>query len=227
MRPRSLLPLVATGIAALLPTTLRAQSRLVDEATFVVLKGGAPTRTESFRITRSDAGMIATANLTAGSQQTTSSLTTDTLGSPLLYEVRVRDKGAKVVELKAVARSGRLTAMASSGSGDESMREYPITPGRSVILEAGLLNQLFFVPLGKNPGTLQVIEPRELRMSTATLTARGMEPVDVAGRAITGTHYSLSTSSALYEFWVDAKGRLLRVDFPREGLSATREEPPR
>lgn len=216
------------SVAGLLPSTTQGQSRLIDEGTFVVLKGGAPARTENFRISRGQAGTItATSSLTVGGQQTTSSLTTDTLGSPLIYEVRVREKGAKVIDLKAVARAGRLTSMASSQSGDEAMREYPVTPGKSLIVEPGLLHQLFFVPLGKGPGTFQVIEPRAARTTSATLTAKGLEPVEIAGHNVTGTHYSLTVGPARYEFWVDAKGRLLRVDFPAEGLSATRDEPPR
>lgn len=204
-----------------------AQTRVVDEGTFVVLKGGAPARTESFKIARNNGLITATATLSAGQQTMTSSLTTDTLGTPSLYELHVKENGAKAVDLRAVSRAGRLTSLATFRAGDESMREYPLASGKTLIVEPGILNHLYFVALAKTPGVYQVVEPRAAKSSSATLSARGLEPIDVAGRQVTATHYSLVVGSARYDFWVDAQGRLLRVDSAAEGLSATREELPR
>jgi hypothetical protein len=214
-------------LGACLTAPAIGQSRVVDEGTFVVLKGGTPTRTESFKITRNEASFTATAGLTIGTQQTTSMLTTDSLGTPLLYELHVKDRGAKVVDVRAVARAGRLTSMATFQSGDESMREYPLAQGKSLIVDSGLLHHMYFAALGKTAGTFQVIEPRSSRSTSGSMTARGLEPIEVAGRTVTATHYTLSSGSARYEFWIDAQGRLLRVDVPADGLSATREELPR
>jgi hypothetical protein len=204
-----------------------AQNRVVDEGTFVVLKGGAPARSESFKITRNEGSFTATAGQTIGSQQVTSSITTDSLGTPLLYELHVKDKGAKVMDVRAIARAGRLTSMATFQSGGESMREFPLAQGKTLIVDAGLLHHLFFAALGKTGGSFQVIEPRSSRSSPGSLTARGLEPIEVAGRTVTGTHYTLVHGSARFEFWVDTQGRLLRVDSAADGLSATREELPR
>lgn len=220
---------LSLGLAAawLSASSARAQSRVIDEGTFVVLKGGAPARTESFKIARNNGLITATATVTAGPQTTTSSLATDSLGTPAVYELHVKENGAKVIDLRAVSRAGRLTSLATFRAGDESMREYPLTSGKSLIVEPGILHHLYFVALAKNPGAYQVIEPRATKSGAATLTAKGLEPIDVAGRSVTATHYSLAHGSARYEFWVDAEGRLLRVDSAADGFSATREELPR
>jgi len=227
MGPRSALALVAFS-ALLFPSPGASQTRLVDQGTFVVLKDGSPVLTESFRISRGDAGVItATASHMADGEQTATSLTTDSLGTPLRYELRVRKQGASVMDLIAIAGAGRLRSRASAAGGNELMKEYLLVPGRSVILDHGVLHQLYFLPLGNRSGSVQVIEPLASRTSKATLAARGLEPIQIAGRSVTATHYSLSGPAGQYEFWADAQGRLLRVDVPAEGLSATREELPR
>ena len=77
------------------------------------------------------------------------------------------------------------------------------------------------------PGTVQVIDPRASRVTNGTLSALGLEPVDVGGRSATGTHYSLVVGAVRRDFWVDASGRLLRVEIPSAQLVAAREELPR
>jgi hypothetical protein len=107
------------------------------------------------------------------------------------------------------------------------MREYPLVAGQSLILEPGLLHHLYFVPLARRSGSLQVIEPRAAHGRPVTLAAMGLEPISVAGKSVTATHYSLNNGPARCEFWVDAQGRLLRIDVPSQGISAAREELPR
>jgi len=217
--------IVAVASASFTASPAFGQTR-IDEGTFVFLRGGAPARTETFRISRNQGTITATAQVTAGTQQISSTLAADTLGTPTQYDMRVQDRGTRVVELKAMARGGRLTSMSSTQKGDESMREYPLTAGKTLLLEPGLLHLLYFVPLGKSPGTFQVIEPRSARTVTATLSAKGLEPIEVAGKSVTATHYTLAIGPGRYEFWVDGKGRLLRVE-SLDGLSATREDLPR
>jgi hypothetical protein len=207
---------------------LVAQTRTIDEGTFTVTKPGAPSSTESFRIIRRDDGQItATSHQVTGTQQTRTTLTTDSSGTPIRYEMRVTDRGAALFSVTAQARAGRLVSASSTQAGDESMREYPMTGGRSIILEPGLVHQLYFVTLVKRPGSFQVIEPRAAKGSMVMLTPKGFEPVDVAGKSTTGTHYSLELGPARCEFWIDAQGRLLRVEIPTQGVVATREEAPR
>ena len=223
--PPRVLMIVAVTSVPLAASPLAGQAR-IDEGTFVFLKGGAPARTETFKISRNRDVITATAQVSAGTQQIASSLATDTLGTPAQYKMSIRDRGAGVTELRAMAQGGRLTSMTSSQTGDESMREYPLTAGKTLLLEPGLLHLLYFVALGKSPGTFQVIEPRSARTLNGTLSAKGPESIQVAGKTVTGTHYTLAVGPGRYEFWVDNKGRLLRVE-SADGLSATREDLPR
>ena len=55
----------------------------------------------------------------------------------------------------------------------------------------------------------------------------GLEPVEVGGKSVTATHYSLVSGGVRRDFWLDASGRLLRVEIPSQQLVATREELPR
>jgi hypothetical protein len=228
MELRSALSVLIAGSTSIsFAPSARAQTQVLDEGVFVVVKGGAPARTETFRIVRNlDRSITATCQLTSGTHHTTSQLSTDSVGTPIVYKLDIVDRGAKVTELRAAARGGRLSSMASSKAGDEAMREFPLTAGRSLIIDPTLFHHLYFVALGKSPGTVHVIEPRGMRSESGTLSARGLEPVTVGGRSVTATHYSLVAGGSRYEFWVDPQGRLLRVVAP-DGLNATREELPR
>jgi hypothetical protein len=208
---------------------LAAQGWAVDEGTFVVTKGGASGLTESFRIRRGAGGLIAaTGRQTSGTQLITSSLTTDSVGTPTQYELQITRQGSPAVKVKAMAAGPRrMTAFSSAARGEESMREYPVVAGRTVILEPGLLHQLFFLPLGGRAGRIQVVEPGAARSTTAELTAKGPDHITVAGRPVTASRFSVTGLAADCDFWVDPQGRLLRVDIPSQGLSATREELPR
>jgi len=221
---RSVLPLLALlGAAPLL-----AQARIIDEGTFNIAKTGAAPHTENFRIVRAANGLV-TANGTvlAGTQQINSSLTTDSLGTPVEYKLTIIEGRAKTLMVSATARGARLATATSSQGGDESMREYPLAAGSTVILDGGLVHQLYFLSLGHRAGTVQAIEPRGSRMGAVALAASGLEPIDVGGRSVTATHYSLTDRGVRTEFWVDASGRLLRATIPSQGLTASREEPPK
>lgn len=206
--------------------SLAAQGRIIDEGTFVITRPGAPSATESFRI-RVDNGVVtATAQLNAGAKRVNSAMTTDSLGTPMDYRLDIRENGASTMSISAIGRSGRLTARSQLPHGDESTREYPVTTGGSFILEDDLVHQTYFVLLAKRP-TLQAINLRTSRGTPVSVRALGPEPITIAGRQVTATHYSMQNGGRQREFWVDSAGRVLRVDIPSIGLKATREELPR
>jgi hypothetical protein len=225
---RSLLILLAATASPASAALAQAGGRLIDEGTFVITRQGAPSQTESFRIVRlDDATIRATGQLTSGTTRTSSTLVTDTLGTPVEYRLEVRENGALTTSIAAVARSGRLSARTTLQHGDESMREFPITRGSCLILEDELLHQAYFAGLARRGGAFQVISPRSAKSRSATLTAHGLEPVTVGGRSVTATRYSLDNGTGRRDFWVDSAGRLLRVELPDAGIRATREELPR
>jgi hypothetical protein len=210
------------------PLLAQGGGRIVDEGAFLVTRAGAASETESFRITRTDDGLYrATGQLIAGAQRVTSTLVADSLGTPVSYTVSVRDKGDATVTVSAVSHAGRLSARSQLQHGDESMREYPLTTGRSLILEDGLVHQTFFVALGKRTGAVTVVNPRAGRDAPFTVAALGMEPITIAGQQVTAMHYALRGGAGAREFWTDANGRLLQVAMPSLGIKATREELPR
>jgi hypothetical protein len=228
---RVLFLVLPSAVATLVTPTARAQSRTIDEGTFLITVAGKPAGTENFKITRVDSTLITGAGqVTQGAQQITSSLTTDATGTPVRYDVAVRNGGVQALKVAVSAIGGRLTATSSNQRGDESMHDYRLMPGHSVILEDGIVHQLYFVPLGKRTGaigTIMVVAPRESHASRVEVSSQGLESIQVAGRALTATHYSLGDGATRRDFWVDAGGRLLRMEMPSRQLVATREEPPK
>lgn len=219
--------LAASAVVSLTSLPAAAQARLIDEGTLIITKSGAPTTTESFRIRTDNGNLLATGQVNAGARRVTSTLTTDSLGTPIDYKLDVRDNGSPALSLKGVARAGRFSARSQLPHGDESMREYPMAAGNCLILDDDLLHQLYFLPLSKRTSGIQVIAPGTSRGSTIALTAHGLEPVTIAGKQVTGTHYTVGGGGAQRDFWIDGQGRLLKVEIPAQGLVAVREELPR
>ena len=203
-----------------------AQGRIIDEGTFIVTKAGSPTQTESFRIRSQGDLIIAHGQSSAGTRKVVSDLTADSLGSPMRYELAVYDNGVRTLRVQVQPQSGRFSALSSDARGNESMTEYPAAAAKSAILEDDLVHQSYFLALGKRTGNVQVIEPRGGHRSILTLSALGLEPVEIGGHSVTGTHYSLTNSLGRRDFWIDQAGRLLRVE-TSQGLKAVREELPR
>ena len=232
MRVSSVGPAVALSVLSVLPARAPGQmgrgGRLIDEGTFLISRPGASPETENFRISRGENGLIvATGQLSAGTERVTSSLTADSSGTPVDYELSVFDNRVQTLHVHAGARGSRLSSLSSDQHGNESMKEYPIAPGGCLILEDELPHQTYFVALARQSGIVQVINPRGGRLGTLLLAAHGLEPLKVADKTLTATHYSLGTGPNRRDFWVDAAGRVLRVEIPGKGIVAARDEPPR
>jgi hypothetical protein len=231
MRLRLLASAIAiASVPMLLPSSLHAQVRMVDEGTFLLSRNGSPLGRELFRIVRgpSASGDVfrATAQVSMGERRIVPSLNTDSLGTAISYEVAVRD-GAESSGLQARARPGRLSALVRTPHG-ESAKEY-VVPQNLVILDDDLAHQLYFVTLNnRRSGPIAVIDPRAGAQMSATLENRGAEMVDIGGKPLATTHFVLTTPSGpRREFWADASGRVIKVSSPDRGLIALRDEPPR
>jgi hypothetical protein len=227
-------PVVTAVAATISPVLASAQavggpgSRVIDEGTFLITRTGGPPETENFKITRGANGLIvATGQLSAGGERISSSLTADSSGTPVDYELSVLNNRVQTVHVHAGARGGRLSSLSSDQHGNEAMREYPIPPGGCLILDDDLPHQTYFVALARRSGSVQVVNPRGGRAASLMLTPRGFEPVKVADRTVTATHYVLGSGQSHREFWVDAAGRLLRVEIPARGIVAVRDELPK
>jgi hypothetical protein len=222
MRLRSFVPLLL--IAA---TRLPAQGRLIDEGTLILTRAGAPVGTETFRVlglgSEAAGQMRLTGQRSTGEQRITASLVTDSLGTPASYGLSIKEGRSDVLQLTAQGGPGRLASISKDQQRNESMKEFVVTPGATVIIDDELCHQFVLVALHRRNGALKVIVPRTGREFSETLSPGGMESIEIGGRPVTATKYSLGTGR---QFWIDAAGRLLRVVLP-SGVTATREELPR
>ena len=218
-------------VAASAPPSVRAQAGgrggPIDEATLVITKAGAPWGTETFRISSVGAegsGQLrVTAQRIVGEQRFHTSLTTDSLGVPSSYELSLKEGPIEKLRLTVRAGPGRLASLASDQKRNESMKEYLLTPGATVILDDDLFHQYAVLALHRRSGSLKIVVPQSSREFSAVLSPAGTEPIEIGGRSVTATRYTLGEGR---HFWLDSAGRLLRVSAPG-GTVATREDLPR
>jgi hypothetical protein len=221
--------LVASAAAPPSMVSAQALNRTLDEGTFLISRNGTPIGRESFRITRSQSptgdAYRATAQVALGDRRIVPTLTCDSTGAPVAYDVAVQG-GPDGFRLQARARPGRFSSLLRTRDG-ESTREF-VVPHGVVVLDDDVLHQLYFVTLARRSGSLTILAPRAGLQAIATLEDRGVSSVDIGGTAIPATHFGLSAPGfARREFWIDSAGRVLRVSMPDRGIVAQRDEPPR
>ena len=221
--------LVASAVTPASVVSAQALNRTLDEGTFLISHAGAPIGRESFRITRSQSptgeAYKATAQVALGERRIVPTLTCDSTGAPVAYDVSVQG-GPNGVRLQARARPGRFSSLLRTRDG-ESTREF-VVPTGVVVLDDDVIHQLYFVTLGRRSGSLTLLAPRAGVQAVAQLEDRGASPVEIGGSVLLATHYVLSAAGLpRREFWVDAAGRVLKVAIPERGILAQRDEPPR
>jgi hypothetical protein len=208
-------------------TRLPGQGRPIDEGTLILTRSGAPVGTETFRVvgvgTEATGQMRLTGQRSVGEQRISTTLVTDSLGTPSSYMLSIKEGRAEVLQLTAQGSPGRLASVSRDQQRNESMKEFIVTPGATVILDDELSHQFAVIALRRRPGPLKVIAPRTGREQAETLTSGGTESIEIGGRAVAATKWLVGAGR---QFWTDATGRLLRVVLPG-GLTATREELPR
>jgi len=204
------------------------QGGVIDQGAFRITRGsGGTPEVENFRISRGGGGQIvATGQLSAGTRRVVSRLVTDSVGSPLEYQLTLFENGTRVAEVKAAASAGRLSTMTTNRRGDESDKDYPLGRDHAIILDDDLVHLLYFSSLSSRTGPIRVISPHAARAGAFTISAHGLEPVEVGGQSVTATHLSLTNGPDTRDFWVDEDGRVLRVE-TSSGLKAVRDELPR
>lgn len=223
--------LLASAAAPLSSASAQALSRTLDEGVFLVSRNGVPAGRESFRISelKSTSGDTyrATAQVAIGDHRIVPTLTCDSLGSPVTYDVAVQggtDAGAR---LTARARPGRFSSVLRTRDG-ESTREY-VVPAGVVVLDDDVIHQFFFLTrTNRRSRSLTVLAPRSGLQVVGTLENLGAVFVEVGGDRLPATHFALSAPGLpRREFWIDAGGRVLRATTPERGIVAQRDEPPR
>lgn len=204
-------------------------SAVVDEGTFSVTQNGVPQGRESFRIVRAPApgGQVyrAQGQSALGENRVTTSLSTDSSGTPVSYEATLTRASQSAQRLQGKGRPGRFGVLAQSKTG-ESVREYVLDNG-ALIIDEDVFHHFYFVPLAAQHAQIIVITPRSAQQIRLRLEQRGEEGVEIAGQTIAGRRFVLVGTDGERHVWVDAQGRLLRVSLPQKGLIALRDDPPR
>jgi len=211
-------------------TALAQTSAVVDEATFMISRMGAPIGRESFRIIRAPGpgGQVFLARATSalGEDRVATTLATDSAGIPVSYEATLSQRGEVLLRLQGRGRPDRFSVLVQS-KGGEAAREYVVGPG-TMLLDDDQFHQFYFVARAARDSQVTIIEPRTARRSAVRIEDMGLESLPIGGQAITGRRVALVDSAGgRRELWLDPLGRLLKVSVPEKGLIALRDDPPR
>jgi hypothetical protein len=231
------LTLVATFAAsafALAPAPARAQTATLDEGSYSIRVNGTEVGTETFTIRQngsgSDAVVIAKGRVvldasTGGSQVTATIQLSGPALKPAAYEMEVRGPDAQ--SMRATVRGSRVSARIMSSAG-ENQREYLVSDG-AVLIDEGVAHQYYFLGRRLDGGstTVPIVMPRASKQVNATVSLKGNETIDVAGKSVAARHFTVHPAgSALVDVWADAQGRILKLEIASRQYVAIRNALP-
>jgi len=180
------------------------------------------------RIVRTPSGsgivLVATGTAVLGTTRTVTALRTDTSGAPLAYQLEGREAGDVRERVSVQVGRGRVSARAQSPRG-ESAREYFLKDGM-LVLDEDVVHQYYFLALHRERSTVSVVLPRRNVVAELRVVNKGDEPIEIAGSRVVARHLGFADGAGEREIWVDALGRVLRVDAPVLGLVAVRDALP-
>jgi hypothetical protein len=230
---RNLAIVVVTVLSSALPIDLVAQTGAEDVGAFEIFVNDRPVGTEQFEIRQTGVGanseFIASGRvqvlLPSGSLDLTPVLrSTGLQADPVRYEVAIGGDAPR--QIVGTVGSGRFTATIRTPAG-EQLREYVASVG-AIILEEGVAHHYYFLARRTRNGRLPILIPRENRQVMAQVTARGEEAVTIRGTSVTLYHLVvLPEGGEERHVWVDALGRVIRVQIPDRSYLAVRTEIPR
>lgn len=234
MRP-SILPAARRLALALAfaPVPLAAQVSTADAGSFTVSREGARVGREEFRIVRQPvsggAEFVARGLGAYGDRRITAALQTDAAGTPLRYQVDVRNGAETESRLTGQIVHGRFSAQVRTVRG-EAATEFATGDG-AVLVDDEIYHQYFFLPLGGRlsgaTASVSVLVPRRNAQGTVRVTRSGSDAVTVGGQSLLATKYVLTAPGAAERsVWLDAAGRVLKVSVPSQGIVALRDDPP-
>ena len=219
---------VATAALVSLAPPPNQGSAVVDEATFIVTRNGAPVGRESFKIIRAPGpgGQVyrAVASGALGEDRISTTLATDSSGAPVSYESTLSLRGEVQERLQGRGRTDRFSVLLQTKDG-EAVNEYVVRPG-TIVLEGQAFHQYYFA--ARAGAEVSIVAPRAHRQEVLRVEDLGTEELAIGRQRVSGRHLALVDSSGgRRDLWVDRTGRLLKVSLPDQGLLATRDDPPR
>jgi hypothetical protein len=206
-----------------------AQVTTIDEGSFTITRAGTTIGRERFRIVStpgaSGASLVATATVSYDERRLAPALRTDQAGTPVAYQVEVRVGGEMRENLKGQVGRGRFSARTQTPSG-ESTKEYIVADG-ALILDEDVFHQYYFLAR-REAGSVPVVVPRRNVQLSANVVSLGEARITIGGTPLAARRLALTApGSERREIWVDAEGRVLRVEIPERGVVALRDDPPR
>lgn len=227
---RAIAPALFVALLVGTRAAVAQQSGVLDEGTFMVSRNGAPIGRESFRIIRSPApgGQVyqARSQSALNGDRITTILGTDSAGSPVSYEAEVVARGGRLLEKVRGSGSERRFSVIVQTRNGEASREY-VLGSRALLIDADVIHQYYFVGLAL-ADDYELIGPRATGQSRYRLEPRGTERLEIGGQRVDSRRFALvETGGAAAEFWLDRRGRVLKVALPDRSLVAVRDDPPR
>lgn len=204
----------------------------LDEGTFVVREDTVEVARESFRLSqgrlaRGGVGWTLTTTIRYDRARPVVVLSpilevnADTLPAALQYDVADPRQPVRILgELSRTRFTVRFVARAT-----ERAREFPAT-GRTIILDDSVFTLYLFAawPAAGEPVTLTAIVPRGLRREALQAQDHGLEATTVNRDPATLRHITLTGgANQTVHLWLDAAGRLMKVEIPARRLSAERQ----
>jgi hypothetical protein len=206
-------------------TAARAQVVTVDEATFELTRGGEVIGEERVILRRTgvgrDARIIGQSEiLMADGSEMRPRLEATALFRATTYQNRF--SGAEEGEVQ-VTRAGRRLLARTASSAGEAQREFPASD-RTLLLETEVILLYYLVrPWAEvEEATLTVLDPRSSRQIRMSVRVAGSEEVRVGRDLFSTSRVRLEAGDDVREVWLDADGRVLRVEVPHTGFSARR-----
>jgi len=216
-----------------LPHLAQGQMVTLDEGSFLLSIRGTPAGTETFSISRTGAGaeaqIFARGEVDLQLPQGAIDL------APILrvsggemavsaYQIRVSGHQAEEIALELGDR--RFVTRTRSERGEQE-RESRATPG-TILLDTGVAHQYYFLAqrLPSSGGTVPVIVPREGRQFDMVVVDLGSTTLRIGEVELPARHLRLSGNGETRDLWVDALGRVLRLEHTEAGYLALRERAP-
>jgi len=228
MTPRAM----AWAIVALAMATPQIGAQTVlDEGSFTILLAGSRAGRETFVIRRqagpaASAGYLASGTVLYADRRLAPALATDAAGVPLTYTLDVRTGTVRTARVSAQITRGRFTLRIQTPTG-ESAREL-VLPVGAVLVDDDIFHEYFFVALASRHGPVSLLDPRRGTQTSAQVVDNGPERVLVGGRSIDANRLTITDVTARVRLlWVDAQGRVVRVEIPDRQVVAVRDDPPR
>lgn len=227
--------IAALAALALSAGGLNAQTTTLDEGSYRISIGGKEVGTETFSIRQNGTGegavIIAVGRVVLdaekGPQEVSSELQVGgrTL-RPAAYEVRVQGSGAERITGRVVG--GRFSAQIVSPAG-ESMREYLAGDG-AILADDGVAHHYYFLArrLTGASARIPLIIPRQSRQVIAQVTATDDVSTVIGGEKLDARRLSVTPGNGQERLvWIDAEGRVLRMEVPASGFVAVRTAVPK